>query len=206
MPEATPRGKGETQAQVVGLGACVLNHHPPLPFCVCCSLIVEKYQTRWLSLYFLDKSAGSMPRPACPPPRTTVPHLGPGRPSREHWAPRQGRDCMLATRVGLQGLGEPGPHLSPRPLRRNQVFPHRFYLQTLPEAASQVRYSLHHLEEPPHGPPAQGTLQHRRVAQGRPRAAGEACPPAPLCLAPAPGETLISWGPGNETAVRANSP
>lgn len=75
-----------------------------------------------------------------------------------------GPPCQAGSAWRVLGEGLCSPR---RTLCRDQVFPHRFRLQTLPAAASQVRHPLHHLEEPAHRPAAQGALQRRRrVPQG----------------------------------------
>lgn len=83
------------------------------------------------------------------------------------------RPCALA-RTGLLSP-------VPRTLRRDQVFPHRLYLQTLPKTASQIRHPLYHLEEPAHGPPAQRALQCRRVPPGRLASGWGSSPQAQAC-------------------------
>lgn len=83
----------------------------------------------------------------------------------------------------MAGQGAAGLCSPPRTVRGSQVFPHRLHLQTLPEAACQVRHPLHHLEEPPHRPAAQGAVQRcRRGPQGE-LAAGAHGPAFPALTA-----------------------
>lgn len=120
------------------------------------------------------------PAPASPGPWEAIP---------EPW-----RSAPCGPGPGRTGLWSPVP----RTLRRDQIFPHRLYLQTLPETASQIRHPVHHLEEPAHGPTAQGALQRRRVAPGR-LASGWGSSHRPTLAAPGAWGSwcLSNWGRGS---------
>ena len=145
-------------------------------------------------------SPGPLASPALrqpPPPR---PRVLRGRPCALALCPpragargRRAEGTDVATVLVPGGMGM-GPCLPvPRTLRRDQVFPHRFYLQTLPETASQIRHPLHHLEEPAHRPAAQGAFQRRRVSPGRP-GSGRGSQAPPLAAPRARGGQRLSRG------------